>query len=493
MKKLVYILACGLLFAACGKFAAPESSIEGIQAMTIYASLPDEFVKVSISDDGGIASWQSGDQIALYDGSDFVTFTLSDAATGAFTGPSGDYTGLAVYPAAMANSVNIDGELLLTLPDQYNWSSACTNAPMIAVSTSNAYTFYPVGGLFKFTFSNIPAGVTKLHFSSDGQKISGSFNVGKPTPGTSVLPRQNATSDSEKAVSINLSAGHASTMSFYLPVPIFDDHFAVSLSGDDGIPFAELNSSIDVTRCQMRRYKSQDCADALPAKIYLIGGCLDNGWSFSDDHVLTKGANGVYSGLETISGGEWDGFKMYMGNDWSATWLSIDEENSTHDHLIPFGGEAYKAAHGVGDTQIYLHNYGYENGTYAITLDLFNKTMTLTPDPWLPRYFLSGAALTSGWGWPDHADEQYVLQRQSAGVYTCSAYLYLDHDNRGLKIYGQPGWGPIVYSADLSSGNEFRILVKDDEQFYPYRYGYTSGNYEIKVDFNQMRVFFTAE
>ena len=301
MKKLVYILACGLLFAACGKFAAPESSIEGIQAMTIYASLPDEFVKVSISDDGGIASWQSGDQIALYDGSDFVTFTLSDAATGAFTGPSGDYTGLAVYPAAMANSVNIDGELLLTLPDQYNWSSACTNAPMIAVSTSNAYTFYPVGGLFKFTFSNIPAGVTKLHFSSDGQKISGSFNVGKPTPGTSVLPRQNATSDSEKAVSINLSAGHASTMSFYLPVPIFDDHFAVSLSGDDGIPFAELNSSIDVTRCQMRRYKSQDCADALPAKIYLIGGCLDNGWSFSDDHVLTNGDNGVYRGLETIS------------------------------------------------------------------------------------------------------------------------------------------------------------------------------------------------
>ena len=503
MKRFTSLCLAALVLSACQK-TGPVSDVEMVST-TIYAHIADESTSVSIPD-SGTPSWQSGDQIALYDGSEFQTFSLSDPATGAFTGPAGTYT-LAVYPAGIAGSVNQDGELTLNLPNSYTWADGCTFAPMIATRSASGepFAFYALTGLFKYSFINIPDEATTLHFSSTNLKICGEFNVGVPAPGTSVIELGNAESDAEKNISVSIPSGHASTMTFYLPVPAGGegDTFSVSISQSDGIPSAEKAASqaYSVNRAAMRRFKSIDCSEALPAKIYLIGDCLDNSWSFSDSHVLTKGQGGVYTGHERIGTG---GFKTYMNNDWGATWLSIDEANSSKGNLIPYGGEAYKAREGVGDTQVYPTGLGYDAGVYDIELDLINKTMTLTwsddqggedEDTWLERYYLSGDIFDENWGWPSLGTPGLILEKQSVGIYTCTAYLYLDHSNRSFKFWESTDWGgEHKFSGTYNSADQSFGIVKagGDPAFKPYDYGYqSSGTYEIKVDFKQMKVFLT--
>ena len=498
MKKIFAILSfAAVLFAACQQAEKPaEATPEALpeqETMTIYASLETPPATEASVSDAGVPAWQTGDKIALYDGSDFVEFSISNVSTGAFTGPAGTYTGLAVYPASAAVSVDGSGNLTLNLPGSYTWTEGQTNAPMIAIEDSGSWCFYPVCGMFKYTFSDILSDATTFHFTVPS-KINGNFEIGVPDPGTSVISQVAAANDSEKTVAVKLPSPHPSTMSFYIPVPVSPagyDGFAVSITADDGVPAAEVSSSANITvaRSQMRRYKSKSCSDALPAKIYLIGGCFTPSWSWSEDNVLNKGVGAVYTGTVDID--EASGFKMYLNNDWNATWLSIDEDNSTASNLIVVGGETYRAAHGGADTQVKPNDFGFIPGTYNITLNLETKRLTFS-ETTRRKFFLSGGIFNSDWGWG--FDNARVLVRQSEGIYTGTAYLYLDHKNRGFKLYGQRDYSPTVYSADVSSGATFTILDEDNEQFYPYRFGYeTSGTYQITADFNQMRVFLSAQ
>lgn len=498
MKKLSILLCLALMAAACEHSPLPPEEGGASQVpsgmMTIYASLetpPPTLVSVS---DAGVPAWQEGDKIALYNGTDFVEFSITDTSTGEFSGPAGSYTGLAVYPSSAAVSVDGSGNLTLNLPTSYTWAESQTKSPMIAVETSGNWCFYPVCGMFKFTYTDIPSYATTFHFTVPS-RLNGDFNIGEPNPGTSVISQVAASVDPEKTIAINLPAGHPSEMSFYVPVPVSPSAgyggFAVSITADDGVPAAEVSSSASITvdRCQMRRYKSKSCADALPAKIYLFGGCFTPSWSWSEDNVLNKGVGAVYTGTVDID--EASGFKMYLNNDWNATWLSIDEDNSTASNLIVVGGETYRAAHGGADTQVKPNDFGFIPGTYNITLNLETKRLTFS-ETTRRKFFLSGGIFNSDWGWG--FDNARVLVRQSEGIYTGTAYLYLDHENRGFKLYGQRDYSPTVYSADVSSGATFTILDEDNEQFYPYRFGYeTSGTYQITADFNQMRVFLSAQ
>lgn len=102
------------------------------------------------------------------------------------------------------------------------------------------------------------------------------------------------------------------------------------------------------------------------------------------------------------------------------------------------------------------------------------------------KIYLSGSALSENGNLGFSEDN--VLLNVSSGVFVGDVTLYLDHDDRGLKLYGQPDLSPKVWSADLSSGAEFRIVQGDNEPFYPHRFGYKLGFYRITADFNEMKV-----
>lgn len=501
MKKLFALLSfAAVLFAACQQAEKPvETTPEPLPAqetMTIYASLETPpATEVSVSD-AGIPAWQTGDKIALYDGSDFVDFTISNVSTGAFTGPAGTYTGLAVYPASAAVSVDGSGNLTLNLPTSYDWVEGQTNAPMIAIEDSGNWRFYPVCGMFKYTFSDIPSDATAFHFTVPS-KINGNFEIGVPTPGTSVISQVAASSDSEKSVAVNLPSPHPSTMSFYIPVPVSPiagyDGFAVSITADDGVPAAEVNSSnnITVARSQMRRYKSKSCNDALPAKVYLIGGCFDPSWTWSDATALTKGAGAVYTGTINVVNSQ--GFKMYLNDDWNATWLSVDEVNSTASNLIVVGGEAYKASQGVGDTQVYPSAFGYESNVYDVTLDLSAKTLVLERS----RLWLVGTPFSPSWTFT----ESLTLTRTAPGTYSASNIaMDLSGDGYGFRIYAiKDNWNNCyTYKGGNKDATgmelEFHDAGGDPPQIFPKEdCGFASGTYDLSFNTSTKWLTFTAK
>lgn len=495
MKKLFILFGIAALYASCGRDSVPPASdVQRPQTMTIYASVAESPVTEASISDSGVPAWQTGDQIALYNGSSFVAFTLDDPATGAFTGPAGDYTGLAVYPAAYAGSVNGSGELTISLPSSFAWEAGQTNAPMIASGNPASYVFYPVAGLFKFTYTDIPSDATAFHFTVPS-RINGDFNIGVPNPGTSVMAQVAASNDSEKTVAVSLPSPHPTEMSFYIPVPVSPSAgyagFAVSITGNDGVPAAEVSSSTNYTvaRSQMRRFKSKSCADALPAKIYLIGGCLNPNWDWSNDNALTKGTGAVYTG--TISIVNTQGFKMYLNNDWNATWLSIDETNSTASNLIVVGGEAYKAAHGVGDTQVYPSAYGYESNVYDVTLDLSTKKLTLNR-----RLFLVGSPFTWGWSF-----DGTPMKKISENVYR-AADVAMDFGGdgwNGFRIYTKyEVWNELYTYKDGGYDASGITLTYHDEwgdppQISPGRYGYANGTYDVEFNTSTLKLTLTVK
>ena len=489
MRKTLILASIALAAISCSRETLPEAPSAG-ETMTIYAQVPEVEARVSISDEG-LPAWQEGDKVALYNGTEFVTFTLSDASTGAFTGPVGEYTGLAVYPAAYAGEVSSSGELSINLPSSISWQEGQTNAPMIARSESNTFVFYPVSGLFKFTFTNIPADATSLRFSP-GSRVNGSFSVGEPEPGTSVISQVAAQSDPEKVVTVTIPAGHPSSMSFYIPVPVSlsgYNGFSVSIAGDDGVPAAEISSSetITVDKNQMRRFKSKDCSECLPAKVYLIGGCLSPSWDWSESNVLTKGDGAVYTGSINIVDSQ--GFKIYLNNDWNATWLGNDEANSTADDIIVVGGDAYSAAHG-GDPQFYPSHFGYGPGSYDVTLNLLTKRITFAANNTPDKLYLVGGSFSPSWTF----SESLVLAKGEGGIYSATgiAMSFGDNDDVGFRIYTvKDDWGKcFTYNEGGYDASGIQLYYYDaggdPPQIFPGYYGYEDGTYDISFNINTM-------
>ena len=240
----------------------------------------------------------------------------------------------------------------------------------------------------------------------------------------------------------------------------------------------------------------KEAAPEFPEKLYLLGACFSSNWEYSDDFVVNSIADGVYKATGIVFNGmeDWNGFKIYSGLEWAGPWYGMDLENSTADNIILVDGAKYIAETGVEDTQIYLGRLGFQAGKYTLTVDL--KTMKLTAVPetgsvdpvtGLSKIYLSGGLFAEDWQSWDFREDR-VLTVVASGVFEGQAYLYLDHESRGFKLFGQADWGPKVWSADLDSGSEFKILEEDNEQFYPFRFGYTSGTYTIRADFNQMKL-----
>ena len=245
-----------------------------------------------------------------------------------------------------------------------------------------------------------------------------------------------------------------------------------------------------------------ESAPAFPEKLYLLGGCFSSDWQYSDDFVLNSVSEGVYqaSGIVFTGMEDWNGFKIYSGLEWAGPWYGMDLDNSTHDNIILVDGDKYLSATDKADTQVYLGLLGYtEVGKYTITADLNAMKLTAVPetgsvDPLtgLSKIYLSGGLFAEDWNSWDFREDR-VLTVVSSGVFEGQAYLYLDHEGRGFKLFGQADWGPKVWSADLESGSELKILEEDNEQFYPFRFGYTSGTYTIRADFNQMKLILNKQ
>jgi hypothetical protein len=168
--RYILFLMTVLSFAACKKteIKEPECGTDSIQAL-----LPE--TKTSFSDEGSF-SWEAGDALSVADGSGtFSTFTLKEGAgtsKARFSGTYADGT-----PGDIAFSPSGSHSLTqFVLPSSYTWQEGCSNAPMLGRRGSTGYTFRHLGGVMRFTFTNIPADARRFIFSVP-KRVCGSFPI----------------------------------------------------------------------------------------------------------------------------------------------------------------------------------------------------------------------------------------------------------------------------------------------------------------------------
>lgn len=205
MKKSLVIAAAALVLAsACQKEQLVPEGNFSIKA-TREACVD---TKASVSDAGAFA-WVSGDAIGVYNGTKFnMLTTTGSGATATFTGTvEGSPQACAIFPYTVAKSTTS-----VTLPASYEWKNGDAPTPMYAEYNASGLSFKHLGGLIKVTVAGVPTAATKFVFEAD-KDITGDFDI------TAGAISSSALTDKGK-VEFTFAEGTASTMSFYVPVPV---------------------------------------------------------------------------------------------------------------------------------------------------------------------------------------------------------------------------------------------------------------------------------
>ena len=226
----------------------------------------------------------------------------------------------------------------------------------------------------------------------------------------------------------------------------------------------------------------------MPAAIYVIGTATPYAWDLTEALEIKPASEGVYS-----------------ANDLPMRVLPLSNNQSikfafSRDGSDPrFAGQAPGAAFGdltVVETgqgyEFFPATAGYENGLYNIVVN-FNAmkfTMTRTgdlPEEKLPdTLYLLGDCLE--WSWSFSGT---TLDKVSGKTYKAkNVNMNFGDGNLGFKVFlGVNQWSPYFAMADDATNGNVKIQKCEDTdapQFYPGKIGYTTGNYDITMDFDAM-------
>ena len=219
MKKQAYIL-CSLVLGLWSCDLAvfcPENSRVDLQKTTLSAAF-DPQSRVSLGTDLG-CSWQAGDRIAVFDGTDIREFTLLsfDGPTATFEGEAdGNSSRLyAACPYAGASASN-DGSWTLELPSVQQLSpgdSVCAAALMAVAATSGPrqLSFRPVTSLVRITLSRDDIASVTLR-GNGGEPLAGLVLADASSGAITFFP------DPLSAVMLTHASGVFPCGTYYIPV-----------------------------------------------------------------------------------------------------------------------------------------------------------------------------------------------------------------------------------------------------------------------------------
>lgn len=245
MKKIaLFISVVALIATACSKESQEmiADSNEGVSTSYIFTLEADmgEATKTAYADDKTF-SWSTGDQISVLFHKDDVNkfYTLSTNAGGSktatFSGPvdegwtegGTDDAKVALFPAS-AGHVYTAGEpnpISFNIPAKTDFSSThfSANIPMLGKDNgAGAYQFQHITGSYKFTFTGIPAAVTKVMLTAEnignGYYLSGNSLI-KGSGSDTYLHCYEGSGSKIASYIANVTEG---TVSFYIPYRAWD-------------------------------------------------------------------------------------------------------------------------------------------------------------------------------------------------------------------------------------------------------------------------------
>ena len=177
-------------------------------------------------DDSGNVTWITTDELGVY-GSISENVKYSSTGNGSdvtFTGnlPETETAEWAYYPYNKDASLN-EGELTITLPDQYTYTGN-SNAPMLGKPSGNdKFSFKHLGGLIRFTLGGgIPDDAGRFVITSMGEKQPIAGQASFAIEGDNVT--MSITSEGKQSISYDVSAikDAEEFQHFFVPLPIGD-------------------------------------------------------------------------------------------------------------------------------------------------------------------------------------------------------------------------------------------------------------------------------
>lgn len=272
MKRIIIIAAAvSIAFTACNKAEEPKTNPDNQNSgqeqnepsertVTIKAIAPSSegqaanapSTKIAIAESGSTASltWATGDAITVFDTDgglhEFDLDGSGGSATGSFTIASPlsagkELSNYALYPHSASNAI-AGTSATIVLPVSVEYGNNCI--PLAATSPdAETFTFRHIAGAFKFTYDNVPAAARAFVFTTNGQKITGSFTLSNIA--SSVLPASDDAGASTFTVTFD---SPSSTMEFYVPVPAGTYHgFSICLTdGSDVIEGSQISTDNDI-------------------------------------------------------------------------------------------------------------------------------------------------------------------------------------------------------------------------------------------------------
>ena len=206
-------------------------------------------------------------------------------------------------------------------------------------------------------------------------------------------------------------------------------------------------------------------------QLWLVGaGIVDAGWSWDTPVALPCTGNGTYSGNVALTN---DAFRFFTVNgDWG-TGTNYPTYEANGYTIDPDFINAMD-----GDSNFFFNG---TPGTYFITVDDINKTITIEPEQLLcdlEQLWLVGAGIVdAGWSW----DTPVALPCTGAGVYS-GQVAFTNDAFRFFQVNGDWGSGtnyPTYVSDGYTIDPDFNDAMDGDNNFF---FNGTPGTYTLTVD-----------
>lgn len=262
MKKFRFSLAVSLFLLLLGCQSEDlENQPIPIGNHSLVATIEgQDYIDVSRTavDDSGNVTWITTDELGVY-GSISENVKYSSTGNGSdvtFTGnlPETETAEWAYYPYNKDASLN-EGELTITLPDQYTYTGN-SNAPMLGKPSGNdKFSFKHLGGLIRFTLGGgIPDDADRFVITSMGENQPVAGQASFAIEGDNVT--MSITGEGKQSISYDVSAINDAKefQHFFVPLPV-GDYIKLQVSfykkNSDTPVFTRSLSNLTVKRAEM--------------------------------------------------------------------------------------------------------------------------------------------------------------------------------------------------------------------------------------------------
>ncbi|WP_179021891.1 SusE domain-containing protein [Winogradskyella forsetii] len=212
-------------------------------------------------------------------------------------------------------------------------------------------------------------------------------------------------------------------------------------------------------------------------QLWLVGaGIVDAGWSWDNPVALPCTGNGTYSGNVALTN---DSFRFFsVNNDWD-----------TGTNYPTYEGNGYTIDSNFSNAMDGDSNFSFIGtpGTYFLTVDDINKTITLGPEQLqcdFEQLWLVGAGVVdAGWSW----DNPVALPCTGAGIYsgqvalTNDAFRFFSVNSDWDSGTNYPTYEGNGYTIDSDLIN----AMDGDSNFY---FDGTPGTYTLTVDTGNLTI-----